>query len=891
MQPAARFIGRTRDLASIAARFAQGARLVTIWGPAGMGKTRLALQAALEAAPAFLQDGQGGVWFCDLSEARDVLSVSVAIARCLDVPVAMGKRKAELIDRIGSLLGARGETLLLLDNLEQVVGDVAPAMDAWLRAAPELRLLVTSRERSCLPAEIGHELVPLLLPGEPGAEEDGAVSEAEQLFLDRIRAQEPDLSLGQPELVRTLVSRLDGIPLAIELAAARFGVLGLEGLVSRLGQRLDLLSGGRRGVCPRQMTLRSAIDWSWDLLDDKERQAFTRCSIFHGGFSLDAAAEVLGESPVAALDRLQSLRDKSLLRTQRSRTGEARFSFYAGIAEFASEKRKESGEEAASRLRHAAYFLRAGEEWAAAFEATGALRVLDQIALELENLLAIVDDAGRGRRATGASIEEALRALLVIDPVLTTRGPFGAQIERLDRLLLLAESSAIDASLHARALAARGRARQLRGLLDEGEQDLARAREMAARTQDRHILASILMDLGVLCHQRQQAARARALYEQALSLHRGLGDHRAEGRALGNLGALSHDERNFEDAVRKYERALAILSDVGDLRLSGIFRTNLGLLEQERGGKVEARRHFETGLAILEEVGDRRLSAIALSNLGNLHHEEGRLEDARVCHEAARCLLREVGDARSEGLCLGRLGAALALLDRLEEAETVLERADLLLERLGDSLSLEAVQVNRGFVELARHRRLLLEQRAEDAAHLLVKIEQRIRRARRPGKVGTPSLADRSDDIRSSLRILERNLAVMVGTKARHAKDALLVSPNARWLCPPGGTWQDLRQRSSLRGILEALIERHRSAPGQGLPLAALQQAGWPGESIRAEAAANRIHVALSRLRQSGLREVLLRTSAGYHFAPGLQIESVAFEPAEHERKPGKTRR
>lgn len=890
MRPAARFIGRARDLASIAEQFAQGARLVTIWGPAGMGKTRLAQQVALEALPAFLQDGQGGVWFCDLSEARDVPSVCVAIARCLDVPVTMVKRKAELIERIGSLLGARGETLLVLDNLEQVVGDAAPAMDAWLRAAPELRLLVTSRERSALPAEIGHELVPLLLPGAPGSEEDGAPCEAEQLFLDRIRAQEPDLTLGQPELVRTLVAKLEGIPLAIELAAARFGVLGLEGLVSRLEQRLDLLSGGRRGVSPRQMTLRSAIDWSWNLLDDQEHQALARCSIFHGGFSLEAAAAVLEEAPVAALDRLQSLRDKSLLRAQRAGTGEVRFSFYAGIAEFATEKRQESGEDAASRLHHAAYFLRAGEEWAAAFEATGAPRILDQIALELENLLAIVDDACRGRRATRASIEQALQALLVIDPVLSTRGPFGAQIARLDRLLPPAEACGIEASLHARALAARGRARQLRGLLDQGEQDLERAREEAARTQDRRVLASVLMDLGVLRHQRQQAAAARALYEEALSLHRQLGDHRAEGRALGNLGALHHDERNFEDAVRKYERALAILSDVGDLRLSGIFRTNLGLLEQERGGKVEARRHFETGLSILEEVGDRRLSAITLTNLGNLHHEEGRLEEARACHEAARRLLREVGDARSEGLCLGRLGAVLALLDRLDEAETALERADLLLERLGDSLSLEAVQVNRGFVELTRHRRLLLEQRSEEAADALVKIEQRIRRARRPGRAGAPSLADRSDDIRASLRILERNLAVVVGAKAGHARDALLVSPSVRWLCPPGGKWQDLRQRPSLRGILEALIERHRSAPGQGLPLAALQRAGWPGESISPDAAANRIHVALNQLRKAGLREVLLRTKDGYHFAPELQVESVAFEPAELERAPKKTR-
>ncbi|WP_437575376.1 ATP-binding protein [Sorangium sp. So ce887] len=889
--PASRFVGREGELAAIAELFRRGDRLVTVWGPAGMGKTRLALELASRWAEA--QAGEA-VWLCELTACRDLRAVCGAVARAIGAQVAAGRREATLVERIGRALATEGPALLVLDNLEHVLEQTAPALDAWVRAAPELRFLTTSRERTRVPGEISYELGPLGLPAEGSTERSAAVA----LFLDRAaahRATAPPPP-GDERLadVAVLVRRLEGIPLAIELAAAREGVLGVGGLLARLGSRLDLLAGAARGREARQATLRGAIEWSWDLLDDRERRALACCSVFRGPFTLAAAAAVLAEPDAAAIDRIEALRDKSLLRAAPPGSdGATRFALYEGVRELAAEKLAERGEREAAVERHAAFYLAAGEAAAADFERRGGLDALNRIAGDLEELLAVAEGAlaaaagpraGSSAAAQGAlaevapraAAERALRALSAIEPVLSTRGPFGAQLELLDRALAAAESLAAHPRVVAGALAARGRARRLRGQAEAALEDLERARAQAAALGAEALISGILADLGVLHHGRREMERARDHYEQALALHRALGDRRAEGRALGNLGALHHDERREGEAAAYYERAIAIAAEIGDGRLEGIFSTNAGLLEQERGAPAQARRRYERAAAILGEVGDRRLLAITLGNLGALHHEEGRLADARACHGRAVALLREVGDRRSEAIALCRVGAALASVGEVEEARRALEPAERLLAQLGDEPDVELARVASGFVDVALAQAARRAGRGDEAAAHAGAARRRIARARE----GSPSSASRSDDVRLLLRILERSLAALGLPEAQaEGERELLLTEGARFVRPPGGGWHDLRERHAARRLLLALAEQQRCAPGRGLSLATLQEAGWPGERILPEAAANRIYVAMNQLRKLGMKPWLRRDAEGYSLDPALPVHYVAVEP------------
>ncbi|WP_434042787.1 MULTISPECIES: ATP-binding protein [Sorangium] len=891
--PASRFIGREGELAALTEILRRGERLVTVWGPGGMGKTRLALELASRWAEA--RPGEAA-WICELTACRDLRGVCGAVARAIGAQVASARRESALVERIGRALAAVGPALLVLDNLEHVLDPAASALDAWVRAAPELRFVATSRERTRLPGEVSYELGPLGLPAEGSAERSAAVA----LFLDRAaahRASAPPPPLSDDERladVAALVRRLEGIPLAIELAAAREEVLGVRGLLARLGSRLDLLAGAARGREARQATLRGAIAWSWDLLDDRERRALACCSVFRGPFPLAAAAAVLAEPDAAAIDRVEALRDKSLLRAAPPGSdGAPRFALYEGVRELAAEKLAERGEREGAADRHAAFYLADGEAAAADFERRGALDALNRIADDLEELLAVAEGAlasaaagaegghahGRDDRAGArAAAERALRALCAVEPVLSTRGPFGAQLEPLDRALAAAEALAADPLVAARALAARGRARRLRGQAEAARADLERARAQAAALGAAALVSGIVADLGVLHHGRREMERARDHYEQALALHRALGDRRAEGRALGNLGALHHDERREGEAAAYYERAIAIAAEIGDGRQEGIFSTNAGLLEQERGAPAKARRRYERAVAILGEVGDLRLLAITLGNLGALHHEEGRPADARACHGRAVALLREVGDRRSEAIALCRLGAALASVDAVEEARRALEPAERLLAQLGDEPDVELARVASGFVDLALAQAARRAGRGDEAAAHAGAARRRIARARE----GSPSSASRSDDVRLLLRILERSLAALGDLPEARAQGEreLLLTEGARFVRPPGSGWHDLRERHAARRLLLALTEEQRCAPGRGLSLAALKEAGWPGERILPEAAANRIYVAMNQLRKLGVKPWLRRDAEGYSLDPALPVHYVAVEPA-----------
>ena len=877
--PPNRFVGRTRELDQLVELVAAGQRLVTVFGPAGTGKTRTALALGQRLADERAELG-GGVWLCELAAVRDLEGLCEVIARTLGVPPLPSHSDAEVVQRLGAALAARGPIVLVLDNFEQLVELAGSTVAVWLAEAPELRLVVTSREHLRLRGELRFELPPLALP-QPGQPPED--SEAVTLLLDRVRALEPGFRLDEHStpLVVDLVTRLEGLPLALELAASQVELLGLQGLLDNLHKRLDVLVGDGRDVEDRHATLRAAIDWSWSLLSPPEQAVLAQCTVFRGGFTAEAAAAVIdvpkGERPPLAA--IKALRDKSLLRRDEpaERPGVPRLQLFEAVREFAAERFDSPRACERARARHAAWFLAEADRLSDEVGTPRGPAALRALAQERDNLLAVHEHAMLTAASDDAACARALRCMLALDVVASIRGPLASHLALLEQTVTAAEGRQVPAPLWVRALRARAKARLMQGHAAAAERDLEDARARAEREGDGALLAEVLVDEGVQHHQRRALPEAQALYEQALQHARACGDRAIEGRVLGNLGALCHDRHALSEARTIYREALEVLREVGDPRLEAIHVCNLGVLELEHGEGDRARAHFEASRELLLPLRDRRLLAIVLGNLGTLEHTQGRLQAARQCHEEALAILREVGDRRSEALCLSRLGRATAALGWIDDARGCLAAADRLLGRFADPMAEATVQLDRGFVDVAQARRAASDGQAEAAAAHLEHARARVARVEQ-GDDDAPPWVQRSDDIRFAVRLLQQALAdldpvAIAPAPAARTEAALVVGRDGRWLQAPGDQPQDLRRRKAMRLILVRLVQEHRQSPGAGLSLDQLLEAGWPGERVMPSAGANRVYVALTTLRKLGLRKVLLSQEGGYLLDPAVPIE------------------
>lgn len=887
--PPSRLVGRTRELDQLVALMAAGQRLVTVFGPAGTGKTRTALALAerlREGSPEMAPGSEPRVelreaWLCELAATRDLEGLCDVLARTLGVPPSASSSDAEVVQRLGAAMAARGPILLVLDNFEQLVELAGSTVAVWLAAAPELRMVVTSREHLRLRGELRFELPPLSLP-EPGQPPED--SEAVALLLERVRALDPGFALDElttPQVV-DLVTRLEGLPLAIELAASQVELLGLQGLLDNLHKRLDVLVGDGRDVEDRHATLRAAIDWSWGLLSPAEQQVLAQCTVFRGGFTAEAAAAVIeapgdGRPPLAVI---KALRDKSLLRRDEpaERPGTPRFQLFEAVREFAAERFASTAARERARARHAAWFLAEAERLSAEVGTPRGPEALRALAQDRDNLLAVHEHAMAHAAADDHACADALRCMLALDVVASIRGPFASHLILLEHTVTAAEGRAVPGPPWVRALRARAKARLMHGQATAAVRDLEEARRQAEAAGDGALQAEVLADLGVHHHQRRELEPARALYEQALEQARACGARAIEGRVLGNLGALCHDGHALAEARSIYREALEVLREVGDARLEAIHVCNLGTLELEHGESERARAYFEASRELLLPLGDRRLLAIVLGNLGTLEHTQGRLQAARQCHEEALAILREVGDRRSEALCLSRLGRATAALGWIDDARGCLAAADRLLGRFPDAMVEATVQLDRGFVDVAEARRSAAEGNGEAAAECANRAVTRVARVEQREGDAAPWV-ERSDDVRFAVRLLRAALddlgeaTAVVSPPAARGDAALVVGPEARWLQAPGEEAQDLRRRKAMRLILERLVHEHRHGPGAGLSLDALLEAGWPGERVMPSAGANRVYVALTTLRKLGLRKVLLSQEDGYLLDPAVPIE------------------
>jgi serine/threonine protein kinase/predicted ATPase len=751
----AAFVGRESDLKAIAALFDAGERLVTLLGPAGAGKSRLALHHARTLPP-------GTAVFCDLSEARDAAAIAAALGSAIGVPVGTGGE--DLADRVGASLATRGEVLVVLDDFEHLIPH-APMLERWLAAAPSARFLVTSQERLHLGGERVHEIGALGLPEKGCA---GGEEESVRLFLERARQQRPGWEPDAEQLgtVAEIVRRLDGLPLAIELAAARMAVLTPEKLLERLEHRFELLGRGEgRG------TLRGAIEWSWHLLDPHEQSALAEASVFQGGFSLESAEAVLRGSEGQVIDRLQSLRERSLLKVEElpGMHGEQRFQLYESVREFASDRLEADGRRKTLERRHADHFVALGKELSAGVYRKGGALALKRLAAEHANLHAIAS------RFESDDPALALDALVALEPMLLTRGPFEPYVERLEAIL--ARCGAVDRAKVAGAVLALGRSRRLGGLLDAPARDFERAREIAREIHDDALEGMADTELAILQRVHGRAHEARESFHRAMPKLRSGGDRHAEAVALGNFGltlqiegrhgeaenvlaraleslvpigdqrfeaifrgylAVSmHELGSFSEAAHAYRDALASARELSDRRFEGLFSGGLAWLVQETGDRRVAARHYREALHILKQVHVPLFEALVLGRAGMLALERGGNEEARAALSHAVHAVEKDGDPRVSAMLGAALSVALARLGRVKEAQECL--ADAETAPVIDPATPIVVRLLGGHIELARGHR--------DAAA-----------ARMVDRDPTAILDGRSSDIRYARRLLAASL-------------------------------------------------------------------------------------------------------------------------------------
>ena len=676
------FVGRARERALLDALVEGGARLVTLLGPAGAGKTRLAVEWA-RGRRAELVDRP--VYFCDLTEARSLDGVCYALAAALGVPIARGSTAEGAPEQLGAALASCGAALVVLDNFEQVVAWAGATVGEWLAQAPEATLLATSRSPLGLPGESLCEVGPLALPA-PGV--DARLADAVELFVDRARAARPGFqpTASEAAAIADVVARLDGMPLAIELAAARMRVLSPRQIALHLARRFELCARSAPGAPARHATLRAAIDWSWDLLEPAERAALVQCAVFRGGFDLEAAEAVLSLDGAWALDAVQALCERSLAQACESPTadGTMRYRLYESVREYAAERLAQATERAEVEARHEAHYHALALDAERAAGARGRSRTLALLATEFDNLLAV------HRRATTHAAQgdvgaatRALELAVALEPLALARGPLGLGLETLEQALAVAGPLRARApALVARALLARA---HILAELDRPDESLASREEahaLAVRSGDGRLEGRVQASLARAAWHAGDLERAAELCEGALLLHRAAGDRVMEGRTMSYRASAEHARGWLDEARRDYDRALATLRAVGDRQGEGVTLGHLARLEHDAGATERARVRYAQAIDILRAIGDRYNEAGFVAELGHVALELGDAPLAHGLYERALAAQREVGNHRAQALGLLWLGRAAELEGACELAR---EHYAAAAERLGDA--------------------------------------------------------------------------------------------------------------------------------------------------------------------------------------------------------------
>jgi len=683
--PLSTFIGREREIREVKELLSAN-RLVTLTGAGGSGKTRLAYKVANELHGDF----EHGIWLIEFASLSDVSLVPQAVAVTLGVREQQGSR---LVDELVNFLQRR-QALLVFDNCEHLIEACAQLAETLLQACPDLKILATSRESLSIPSEVVWTVPPLTLPAaqpwhDPTSRGDALSvyqqSEAVQLFLARASAISTDFTITTDNgaWIAEICRRLDGIPLAIELAAARVRTLSVQQIAQRLDDRFRLLTGGSRTAPPRQQTLSSTLDWSYDLLSMKEQKVMQRLSVFAGGGTLEAAESICADEGVEAggvLDLLSHLVDKSLVVVDKPEGGETRYRLLETIRQYAGEKLVESGEADESKNRHLNYFVQLAEQaqlhlfrpgqfaWINRFEAEHdnirAALEWSQVAAEGANTgLRLAATMGYFWRLHAYHTEGRMR----ISAALAQKGAQGPTIVRAQALHQVSVLAFFQSDYSAaRALAEQGLA-IAKKLGVAGRLEVANALE---------VLAEVATEIG-------DYSTAAKFYEEALPLYREVGDLVGIGDTLKMLGWGAMRTGDYEQAESRLNEGLIVCRQSGDLRQISSALAGLGELAVRRGQYQRASDLLRESLNICEHSGEKWGIAIALGSLGWAALRQHDFVEMRKLLTESLDVRMETGDKGGMAWCLEKLAEANSLQSRFQQSVIIFGAASALRATVG----------------------------------------------------------------------------------------------------------------------------------------------------------------------------------------------------------------
>jgi len=652
-------------------------RLLTLTGVGGSGKTRLALEVARDLLEAY----PDGVWLVQLAPLSEEVLLPKAVAEALKVPERRGE---PLSDTLSEVLRDR-QLLLILDNCEHLLEAVASLVDLLLDSCPRLRILATSREALGVEGEI-RWVVPSLSVPEQGRRTLSSVEleayESVRLFVERARGRDPSLSLSphNARAVAEICKRLEGIPLAIELAAARVGMLSVDQISQRLEDSLKLLRGGSKTQMAKQRTLRGALDWSYELLSEDEKKLFGRLSVFAGGWTLEAAEAVgaaggLEEGEV--LDLLSGLVEKSLVMARGSEQGGVRYRLLEPVRQYALEKLEENGEAEAAKRVHAGYFLALAEEAEPELFGQRDVEWLERLEEEHDNMRAVLSWALEeaqtelGLRLAGALwpfweahghysegrrwIEEALKkergtsgavrakALYAVGRIAFAQSDtHRAEVAAQEGIELSTELE-IGSSLAASFRSMLGLAADWRGDYEQAKELTEESLTLSRQAQDKVRIADALLELAGILHYMGNRERGKELYEEGIALCREVGYASGLGRGLLGLGYFLVLEGDYERGATLNEEAVALYQERGYKGNLEYAVVNLGGAALLRGDHKRARSYYEESLTLCKELGDRLTASDGLEGLACVFATEGAPEQAARLFGAALALREAIG--------------------------------------------------------------------------------------------------------------------------------------------------------------------------------------------------------------------------------------------------------